>query len=129
MSGFRVDGGPDPSEDWLSKEVVKQKRRDADEMEQGVVVVEETPEFALPIESSDPITVELPATPTPEAHRAFGVEQARKSLLDAWSLTEEGFVWLKAVGYRSEVRAEVAEVAGDLSHIVKLIEEWEGIER
>ena len=57
------------------------------------------------------------------------MEQARKSLLDAWSLTEEGFVWLKAVGYRSEVRAEVAEVAGDLSHIVKLIEEWEGIER
>ena len=114
--------------DWLRKEVEKQKRRDAEEMEQDVVV-KETPEFVLPIEPSDPITVELPATPTPEAHRAFGVEQARKSLLDAWSLTEEGFVWLKAVGYRSEIVAKTMEVAGDLSHVVKLIEEWEGIER
>ena len=125
---MRAGLGPIPS-DWLSGEVEKQKRRDADEMEQDVVVVEETPEFALPIGPSDPITVELPATPTPEAHRAFGVEQARKSLLDAWSLTEEGFVWLKAVGYRSEIVAKTMEVAGDLSHVVKLIEEWEGIER
>ena len=134
---MRAGLGPIPS-DWLSGEVEKQKRRDAEEMEQGVVVVEDDPEEVIgddgepkwmPGDPDDGLIVVPPATISPEAHRAFGVEQARKSLLDAWSLTEEGFVWLKAVGYRSEVRAEVVEVAGDLSHIVKLIEEWEGIER
>ena len=125
---MRAGLGPIPS-DWLSGEVEKQKRRDAEEMGQDVIVVEETPEFALPIEPSDPITVELPATPTPEAHRAFGVEQARKSLLDAWELIAVGIDWLEAVGHRPEVTAKVVEVAGDLSHVVKLIEEWEGIER
>ena len=126
-----------PSDDWLSGEVEKQKRRDAEEMEQGVVVVEDDPEEVIgddgepkwmPGDPDDgPIVV--PPTPTPEAHRAFGVEQARKSLLEAWELIAVGIDWLEAVGHRPEVTAKVVEVAGDLSHVVKLIEEWEGIER
>jgi len=133
MSGFKA-----PSDDWLSEEVAKQKRRDAEEMEQDVVVVEDDPEEVIgadgepkwmPGDPDDGPIVVPPTRITPEEHRAFGLEHARRAFHEALSLVDLGREWLDSIGYRDATRERADGAAGVLVHVIELIEAREGIER
>ena len=141
MSGFR--GDPDPSEDWISEEVEKQKERDAAEIGEGVVVIEETDEFGISssgrmVEDGDgkPVNVdhfgldeehpELPTPITPEEHRKVGVAQAGQIFREALELVDLGRDWLDSIGYRDATRERAAGAAEAVAQVINLIEAGEG---
>ncbi len=134
MTGFRHDGDSDPSDDWMSKEVEKQKARDAVEMGEAVVVIEETAEFGIassgrPVTDGDgnPVNIDLPPAPiTPEAHREVGKVRALAAFVEALELVDLGRDWLNSIGYREQTRERASGAAEAVAQVINLIEAGEG---
>ena len=130
MTGLRHDSGDvDPSDDWMSKEVEKQKERDAAEVGEAVAVVGETEIVAYASGSvadstaAEPVDVE---PITPEGLRAIGLEEARQAFSRGLVLVDLGREWLMSIGYRDETRSEASDAAEGLAHVIDLIEAGEG---
>ena len=130
MTGFR--GDPDPSDDWISEEVRKQKERDQGETEEAVVVVDDL-ELRQPLYAGNPDDDDR-ARPqrdsiTPEAYREVGLEKAREAFSRGLVLVDLGREWLDSIGYRDETRQKALDAWEGLSHVIDLIGAGEGVSR